>query len=151
MPRMVDFLNESRRRGTRRRVRTRCRAVHWGRFELVGERLLDLSPNGALLACDAGVRAGDEVLLTFRMPWLGPDVLVLAEVARVLEGYRYGDPGYCAGLRFLDLDPSDRVELCRRLAMLEEPEAQRAHPVDYARTVSLIEHEPDALSVFADA
>lgn len=133
-------LFHARRNGARRRVSLPCRAVHWGRFEVVGERLLDLSPRGALLACDAEVRAGDEVLLAFRMPWLGPYVLVVAEVARVLEGWREGDPGYCAGVRFLDLDPGDRAELVERLAMLQPTDAARPHPVDYARSVRAIEH-----------
>lgn len=117
-----------------------CRAVRWGRFDVVGERILDLSTRGALLACDAEVRPGDEVLLAFRMPWLGPYVLVLGEVARVIEGRRDGDVGYCAGVRFLDLDPIDREELRDRLAMLEPTPAARPHPIDYARTVRAIDH-----------
>lgn len=136
---MLDLL-QARRLGARRRVSVACRAVHWGRFDVVGERLLDLSPRGALLACDAEVRPGDEVMLAFRMPWLGPYVLVVAEVARVIEGWREGDPGYCAGLRFLDLDASDRVELAERLALFERTGPARPHPVDYARNVRVIEH-----------
>jgi hypothetical protein len=138
---MLDFLH-ARRSGARRRVSLACRAVHWGRFDVVGERLLDLSPRGALLACDAEVRSGDELLLAFRMPWLGPYVIVVAEVARVLEGWREGDPGYCAGIRFVDLDASDRIELCERLALLQSTPAARAHPIDYARSVRAIEHRP---------
>ena len=138
---MIDLLH-ARRSGSRRQISLRCRALHWARFHLVGERLLDLSTRGAMLACDAEVRSGDELLLTFRMPWLGPHVLVIAEVARVIEGWREGDPGYCAGLRFLDLDAGDRAELRDRLAMLQSTPAARPHPVDYARSVGLIGHPP---------
>ncbi len=137
-------LPHARRSGARRRVSLPCRAVHWGRFDVVGERLLDLSPRGALLACDAHVRAGDEVMLAFRMPWLGPWIVVVAEVARVIEGWRDGDPGYCAGLRFVDLDPIERVELTERLALLEPTAPARPPTVDYARSVRAIEHHGEA-------
>ncbi|MCC6876033.1 MAG: PilZ domain-containing protein [Sandaracinaceae bacterium] len=132
---MVEMLPTRRRASARRHYRPTCRAIHWGRFELIGERLLEVSTQGCLLACDAEVRAGDELLLTFRMPWLGPHVLVVAEVVRVIEGRRDADPGYCAGLRFVDLDPGDRVELAERLAMLEPSEGARPHPIDYALAV----------------
>ena len=144
---MLDLLH-ARRAGARRRISIPCRAVHWGRFDVVGERLLDLSTRGALLACDAEMRAGEELLLTFRMPWLGPYVVVVAEVARVIEGWREGDPGYCTGVRFVDLDPSDRVELHDRLALLQTTSAARPHPIDYARTVSAIEHRVAASTPF---
>lgn len=149
---MAELLPARRRRGARRRVESSCRAIHWGRFELVGERLFDLSTEGGLLACDAEVRVGDEVLLAFQMPWLGPHVLVVAEVTRVVEGYRERDRGYCAGLRFLDLDAGDRVELASRLAWLESTGAERPHPVDYARTVQTIDHVagPDAGILIAE-
>ncbi len=114
--------------------------MHWDRFDMIGERLVDLSPYGALLACDDRVQVGDEVLLSFRMPWLGPDVLVSAEVARVIEGRRETDPGYCAGLRFVDLDPEERAELRARLGMLEPTAPARAHAIDYARVVRMIDH-----------
>jgi hypothetical protein len=120
--------------------------VCWDRFDVIGERLLDLSPQGALLACDDEVTVGDEVLLAFRMPWLGPDVLVSAEVARVVAGRRASDPGRCAGLRFVDLDPQARAELRARLAMLEPAAPARPHAVDYAASVRMLDHgaPPDA-------
>lgn len=138
--RMDDLFLARRRRGVRRDLRASCRAMSWHRFDVVGERLLDLSSEGALLACDAEVRRGDEVLLSFRMPWLGPDVLVTAEVVRVIEGRRASDPGYCAGLRFVDLDPEERAELRARLAPFEAARPARPHAIDYARVVRAIEH-----------
>lgn len=135
-------LPHARRAGARRRVSLPCRAVHFGRWDVVGERILDLSTRGALLACDAEVRPGDELLMTFRMPWLGPWVLVVGEVARIVEGWREGDPGYCAGVRFLDLDAVDRADLAERLALLEPTPPARPPTVDYARSVKVIEHRP---------
>jgi hypothetical protein len=147
---MAQLLH-ARRRAVRRRVRSACRAVHWGRFHVIGERLLDLSPEGALLACDAEVRLGDELMVTFRMPWAGPQVLVMAEVTRVIGGWREGDPGYCAGLRFLDLSPEERLELHERCAMLRRTAPARPHPIDYARSVQAITHRPSLDAVLVDA
>ena len=137
---MVDLLPARRRKGVRRSVRSACRAMSWSRFEVVGERLRDLSPYGALLECEGEVVVGDQLLVSFRMPWLGDDVLVTAEVARVVAGRRTGDRGRCAGLRFVDLDPADRRELRARLEPLEPTPAARVHPVDYALTASAIAH-----------
>lgn len=142
---MIEILPARRRQGVRRHVRSACRAMSWAGFEVVGETLHDLSPHGALLECDGPaadgeVRIGDEVLLAFRMPWLGPDVVVTAEVARVIEGRRAGDPGRCVGLRFVDLDPEEREELRARLAMLEPTAPARQHPIDYALAVRSVEH-----------
>jgi hypothetical protein len=138
---MIDLLPAKRRSSARRHFRPHCRAIDWRDFSLIGERLIDVSAEGCVLACDVGVEIGDELLVTFRMPWLGPHVLVTAEVTRVIEGLRAGDPGYCAGLHFLDLDRDERAELARRLAMLEPTAPMRPHPIDYASTVRALAHE----------
>jgi hypothetical protein len=139
---MHDLPPARRRSGVRRHYRARCRALHWDRFEELGERLLDLSPTGALLECDAEVRIGDQVLLSFRMPWLGPDVLITAEVARVVAGLRAGDPGRGLGLHFLDVDPEERAELRARLAPFEPAPPARSHPIDYALAVRMVDQRP---------
>lgn len=106
-------------------------------FELVGERILDLSPRGALLACDAEVRTGDEIMVSFRAPWLGPHLLTVAEVCRVVQGWRKGDPGYCAGIRF-EAEAELRGALVDRLALFPVVRGTRRYPVDYAETVRRI-------------
>lgn len=140
---MSDLPLARRRRGVRRRVRLPCRAMSWERFEIVGERLLDLSSCGAFLQSDAQMRIGEEVLLAFRMPWLGPDVLVSASVARLVEGRRRGDFGRGVGLRF-DLEPRTRAELRARLTPFEPTAPARPHPVDYALAVERIAYAADA-------
>ena len=99
----------SDRATTRRAVRARCQAVAERGFRLVGERALDLSTHGLLLACDAGVEVGEAVLLSIEMPAAAPGeprewIDAEAVVARIVEGYRNGDRGYCAGLRFTGID-----------------------------------------------
>ena len=135
---MFDVIRPHRRRGTRRTYRAACQAVRMDDLTLVGERVLDLSPRGMLLACDARMAVVQEVLVSFRSPWLGPGVVALGEVRRVLEGWRLGDPGYCAALRFLELEETPRRELEERLVHLPPVPAARRYPNDYAQTVRAI-------------
>lgn len=108
------------RRTTRHALRARGQAVDARRFTLLGERILDASAEGCLLACDAEARVGQRVLLTFQLPEQGTWFDAEAEVVRVIEGNRYGDPGYAAALRYVDFDRADRLALGVDL---------RAHPL----------------------
>jgi hypothetical protein len=126
------------RKSLRRSVRSRCHAVALDQFRLIGERILDLSPRGALVACDAPVHVGDRVLLSFRAPASDAWIDTEAEVARVLEGWRAGDPGYSAGLRFTGLDRASQRELVVSLAGLPPPVPARRRPIDYAESVRRI-------------
>lgn len=107
-------------------------------FKLVGERILDLSPRGMLLACDTRMELGQEVLASFRSPWLGPNMVVLGTVARVIEGWRLGDPGYCVGIRFIELEPEPARELSDRLRLLPTVPSSRRYPADYAASVQAV-------------
>lgn len=124
-----------RRRGVRRPFVAYCDAVSLDGGRPLGNRLVDLSPRGALIAMNEQVAVGDRLLVSFQMPWLGPVVHVKAVVERVIEGWRRGDPGYCAGVRFVGLKARDRLELSRRLKPLPRTRSRRRHPNDYARMV----------------
>lgn len=127
----------SSRRSLRRAVRTRCQAVEVEGFTLIGERVLDLSPRGMLIACDAAAELGDEVVVSFRAP--GRDTLWLdaeAHVARIVRGLRDGDFGFCVGLDFTYLEKSAREELLVRLAGHPPPIPQRrAQPLKVNRDI----------------
>lgn len=127
-----------RRRTLRRGLRARCQAVRILGLSSVGERILDLSPRGALVACDEEVEVGERLLVGFRAPNGGPWINAEAEVARIIAGWREGDPGYCAGVRFLDLDRETQGELVVRLAGVPPPVPQRRPSVDYASRVLAI-------------
>jgi hypothetical protein len=117
------------RRAVRRAFRTRCTAVATREFTFLGERVLDLSPRGMLLACEAPAQVGDDVIVTFRAP--GRDTLWMdaeAEVSRVIHGLREGDPGYCVALDFTYFEKSARHELLCRLAGTPPPIPQRRGP-----------------------
>jgi hypothetical protein len=123
---MITSLGQSHRRAVRRAARASCQAVSVDGFELLGERALDLSPQGLLLACDVPAALGEQVVVSFEVPgrtplWLDAE----AEIARIVYGYRHGDPGYCAGLRFTYFERSSRHELLSRLVGCPPPIPQR--------------------------
>lgn len=114
------------RRAVRRAVRTRCTAVATHDFSFLGQRVLDLSPRGMLLAADAPAQVGDDVVVTFLAP--GRDAIWMdaeAEVSRVVHGLREGDPGFCLALDFTYFEKSSRHELLCRLAGTPPPIPQR--------------------------
>jgi hypothetical protein len=119
----------------RRALRSRCLAVRLETLRHVGERLLDVSPRGALVACDAKVELGERLLVGFAAPRGGPWIDAEVEVMRVIGGWREGDPGYCAGVRFLDLEREVREELVVRLAGVPPPIPMRRPTYDYAASV----------------
>lgn len=125
------------RRSVRRAVRTRCEAIALHGFRLLGERVLDLSTRGMLVACDTAASLGEEVVVSFKAPG-GPWMDAEAEVARLVEGWRPWDPGYCVGLRFTRFDGSSRGELLTRLAGMPPPIPSRPLRRDYAETVRRI-------------
>jgi len=123
---MTYGYGNQQRRALRRAFKTRCETVSWAGFELIGDTSLDVSPRGVLLACDAPVALGERVIVSLRAPgreayWFDAE----AEVARIVQGYRHNDPGYCAGLRFTYLERRDRHELLTRLAGLPPPVPRR--------------------------
>jgi len=123
---MPNTSDKPARRAVRRATRTLCHAVGLEGFRLLGERALDLSPRGMLIACDGPVQLGEEVVVSFRAP--GEDGLWMdaeGEVARVIEGLRPGDPGYCMGIDFTYFERSTRIELLSRLAGTPPPVPQR--------------------------
>jgi hypothetical protein len=126
---MYAPLTTQPRRSVRRATRTPCHAVGNLDFERLGDLALDLSPRGMLVACDAPVALGEEVIVSFVVP--GADPLWLdaeAEIARIVHGYRLGDPGYCVGLRFTYIERSAHNELLTRLAGRPPPIPQRRPP-----------------------
>lgn len=117
----------TRRRVLRRALRGRCEAVALDGFRRLGERVLDVSPHGLLLAADDSAKLGDAVVVTFQLgddhdTWFDAE----AEVARVIEGWREGDPGFALGLRFTHIDLASRLVLADRLVGTPPPVPQRA-------------------------
>ena len=97
-----------RRRAVRRAYRADCQAVRLAGFRLVGDRILDLSPRGALIAIDRVVVPGEELLLSFRAP----------RRLSMLSGtpWRPATPRGCPGARQRLLLPTSRAKVwpCRQ-------------------------------------
>jgi hypothetical protein len=99
------------RKTTRHVVRTRGQIVDVDSFSLVGDRFLDVSAQGCLVACDRGITSGQRLMMSFRLPSTGLWFDAEGEVVRVVGGWREGDPGYAAGVRFVEFDRAARLEL----------------------------------------
>jgi hypothetical protein len=132
----LTLFHSTQRGAMRRAVMAPCWAVSLKRGRLLGERLLDLSPEGMFLECRSEISAGDGVFIVFKAPgsgglWLRAD----AEVARVVEGRRDRDPAYGAGLKINRLKNGSYLELGQRLRGLPPPVPGRRLRVDYAQTV----------------
>ncbi|MCA9584903.1 MAG: PilZ domain-containing protein [Myxococcales bacterium] len=101
------------RRSVRRFVRGECHVTRSRDLSPVGERLLDLSPDGALVASDAEVLPGETVRVSFRVPgtdaWFDAD----AHIARIVHGRRPGDPGRAVAVAF-DRAPDEAREALAR-------------------------------------
>jgi hypothetical protein len=131
---MLELVRTRRRRTLRRAFTTDCQAVRLEGFRLVGHRIIDLSPRGALIECDRVVVPGEELMLSFRAPKRGPYIDTTAEVRRVFS--KRGRP--VVGMKFLDLDVESRHDLIVRLAGLPPPFAPERPPIDYAETIRRI-------------
>ncbi len=119
---MLGFRSSTRERiVVRREVQTRCQAVTEDEFRLIGERVFDISTNGILLACDDGVKLGQPLILSINAPGTNEWFDAEGVVARIVEGYRPDDRGYCAGVRFTALDFESWRTLTRSLRAIEEP------------------------------
>lgn len=114
------------RRTTRHLVSARGQAVDLAGFSLIGDRFLDVSAEGCLVACDGEVHRGQRLMLSFRLPSTGLWFDAEGEIVRVVEGWRTGDPGYAAGIRFVDFDRQARLEL--GVDLRELPAAARSRP-----------------------
>lgn len=99
------------RRTTRYVVRARGQAVDLNGFSLIGERVLDASAEGCLIACDREVHLGQKLLISFQLQSSGLWFDAESEIVRIVQGNREGDSGYCAGVRFTSFERSARLAL----------------------------------------
>jgi hypothetical protein len=109
---------------------------------LVGDRSLDLSPQGMLLMSDERVDEGSEVLVSFQATELPIWFDTRATVTRIIQGRRPGDVGRALGLRFDTLPIVSRLILRGHLrkhpaalAQREPPHELRRKDPDYAQLV----------------
>ncbi len=69
----------------------RCQVVRLRDFQLIADRIEDLSPDGMLVGPADPVLTGEPVLVSFRVPGLADYVDAEAIVTRVVHGRRPGE------------------------------------------------------------
>ena len=125
-------LPTNRRREMRRLVRLACRVRRMDDWRLLGDRTLDLSPEGMLVLSDERVDEGQELVVSFQATELPIWFDACAKITRVVEGRRPGDPGRALGVRFDTLPAVSRLILRGFLRRHPLTHAQREPPLDIA-------------------
>jgi hypothetical protein len=125
-------LPTNRRREMRRLVRLACRVRRMDDWRLLGDRTLDLSPEGMLVLSDERVDEGLELVVSFQATELPIWFDACAKITRVVEGRRPGDPGRALGVRFETLPAVSRLILRGFLRRHPLTHAQREPPLDIA-------------------
>ena len=134
-------LPANRRGEMRRAVRLRCR-VRRRDGRLVGDRTVDLSPQGLLLYSDEFLPRGARLLVSFQATELPLWFDTFATVSRTVEGRRPADRGRAIGLHFESLPAVSRLILRGHLRKAppivpqREPPPEHVHRAfDYAEAV----------------
>lgn len=135
-------LPANRRGEMRRALRLGCR-VRRRDGRLVGDRTMDLSPQGMLLCSDERIPTGSELLVSFQATDLSLWFDAQATVRRVVEGRRPGDGGRAIGLHFESFPAVSRLilrgHLCKATPVFPQreppPELVPRPVIDYAEAV----------------
>jgi hypothetical protein len=137
----------------RRSVRLGCRIRRIEDWRLLGDRTVDLSPQGMLVLSDEAVEDGTTLVVSFQATELPIWFDTCARVTRVVQGRRPGDPGRALGIHFDTLPAVSRLILrgflrkhplvrASREPPLDVAGAQHDGEVDYADAVRRILDEP---------
>ncbi len=135
-------LPTNRRGEMRRLVRLACRVRRMDDWRLMGDRTLDLSPQGMLVLSDERAEEGLDLVVSFQATELPIWFDTCAKVTRVVEGRRPGDGGRALGVHFETLPAVSRLILRGFLRKHPTVPARRELPIDlvaprtdYARLV----------------
>lgn len=134
----MEMLISSDRRAVRRSVFVDCQVVRERRFQLLGERAVDLSTHGMLLLSERPVELGEELIATFRVPGSQRWVDTTATVVRTVRGRRRDDRGPAIGLSFAPLEADDNLRVRCALERFPPTFPSRPSRVDYAATAAFI-------------
>ncbi|HEY8039952.1 MAG TPA: PilZ domain-containing protein [Polyangiaceae bacterium] len=123
-------LPPNRRHEMRRAIRLGCRVRRMDDWRLLGDRALDLSPQGMLVLSDERVEEGLDLVVSFQATELPIWFDTCAKVTRVVEGRRPGDPGRALGVHFETLPAVSRLILRGFLRKQPPTPALREPPID---------------------
>jgi hypothetical protein len=122
----------NRRGEMRRETRLGCVVRRMDNWRLVGDRTLDLSPQGMLVLSDERLESGTELVVSFQATELPIWFDTLASVTRVVEGRRPGDAGRAIGVHFETLPAVSRLILRGHLRRHPPTISRRERPVELA-------------------
>ncbi len=127
-------LAPNRRREMRRSIRIACRVRRMDDWRLLGDRTVDLSPQGLLVLSDERIDDKTECVVSFQATELPIWFDACARVTRVVEGRRPGDRGRALGVHFETLPAVSRLILRGFLRRHPVVTAQREVPLDLQGT-----------------
>jgi hypothetical protein len=134
----------SNRRGEMRRAVRLCCRVRRRDGRLIGDRTVDLSPQGMLVISDERLEHGENLVVSFQATELPLWFDTRATLTRIVEGRRPNDGGRALGLHFESLSAVSRLILRGHLgkappiAPQRDPPPElvpRHRPYDYADAV----------------
>jgi hypothetical protein len=134
----------NRRGEMRRATRLGCTVRRMDTWRLVGDRTLDLSPQGMLVLSDERLDWGTELVVSFQATELPIWFDTLASVTRVVEGRRPGDAGRAIGVHFETLPAVSRLILRGHLRRHPPTLSRRERPVE------LVSPDPDYAQIIKD-
>jgi hypothetical protein len=123
-------LPTNRRREIRRSVRLGVRVRRVEDWRLLGDRTLDLSPQGMLVLSDERVDEGTELVVSFQATELPIWFDTFGTIRRIVEGRRPGDRGRALGVHFETLPAVSRLILRGFLRRMPVPAPTREPPID---------------------
>jgi hypothetical protein len=123
----------NRRREMRHSLRLGCRVRRIEDWRLLGDRTVDLSPQGMLVLSDEYVDEGTSLVVSFQATELPIWFDTCATVTRIVQGRRPGDAGRALGVHFDTLPAVSRLILRGFLRKSPPVEAKREPPLDAAR------------------
>jgi hypothetical protein len=134
----------NRRGEMRRSARLGCVVRRMDTWRLVGDRTVDLSPQGMLVLSDERLDWGTELVVSFQATDLPIWFDTLGTVTRVVEGRRPGDPGRALGVRFETLPSVQRLILRGHLRRHPPTASRRERPME------LVSPDPDYAQIVKD-
>ena len=106
---------KSPRRSSRHTVKIACQVVRERDFRLIADRVVDLSPTGALVGPADPALTGERIIVSFRIPRSAVWVDAEATITRVVHGRRPGEYSRSLAIEFDDLDALPRFMLAEAL------------------------------------
>jgi PilZ domain len=122
----------NRRGEMRRAARLGVTVRRMDSWRLIGDRTLDLSPQGMLVLSDERLDWGTELVVSFQATELPIWFDTLATVTRVIEGRRPGDAGRAIGVHFETLPAVSRLILRGHLKRHPPVLSRRERPMELA-------------------